>query len=113
MYEDCKEWSSYGLRCFIRHGAFNAPCGYVAVPKDHPLYGKGVEDDVVAVLPAYGGVTYSSKDPCSDEWIFGFDMAHYMDFDQSNDFICIRTDEECENETNVLAKALHLISIVE
>lgn len=73
----------------IGAGAAN---GYVAVPKDHPFYGKSYDDVPVSV---HGGLTFSSQvssewlemaEPidCSlvdveNMWVLGFDTCHYMD----------------------------------
>lgn len=69
--------------------------GYVAVPRDHPFFGKDYDDVDVEV---HGGLTFAapgsniSKDlpetevleGClydldEDWWVFGFDTCHYMD----------------------------------
>lgn len=70
--------------------------GYVAVPKDHPYFGKDYDDIDVEV---HGGLTFAcSGDKVTardlpeteviegnlgnlDEnwWVFGFDTCHYMD----------------------------------
>lgn len=71
-------------------------CGYVAVKKEHPAYGKGYDDVAVDI---HGGLSYSNK--CSGEichkvedgeddnvWWLGFDCAHYSDYipGQANPF---------------------------
>lgn len=52
-------------------------CGYVQVPKEHPLYQKPYNDFEVSV---HGGLTYASEAdaPLSGYWI-GFDCAHSGD----------------------------------
>lgn len=66
--------------------------GYVAVPKDHPFYGKHYDDISVSV---HGGLTFSSlvssewletAEPIEGNltdvenmWVLGFDTCHYMD----------------------------------
>jgi hypothetical protein len=56
--------------------------GYVAVPKEHPLYGKDYNN---IDIDAHGGLTYASdySDWMPKEvegmWIIGFDCAHYGD----------------------------------
>lgn len=65
-------------------------CGYVAVEKGHPLYGKGSSDSECDNIPCHGGVTYGNK--CAgaichvpeagkpdDVWWLGFDCAHCDD----------------------------------
>lgn len=102
-----KEWEHAGMRCALRHGAFDAPCGYVALPAGHKLHGKTVyqaDEDVVV----YGGVTFAGtigSDDLGRFWL-GFDMAHACDFDPLDYMQCIRTDDECIAETNRLAEQL-------
>ena len=69
--------------------------GYVAVPKDHPFFGKGYDDVDINI---HGGLTFatSGDNICKDFsetevlegclydldknwWVFGFDTCHYMD----------------------------------
>ena len=79
------------LDCLIVRSRTGALCGYVAVPPEHPLYGKGYLEPGVDV---HGGLTYAdfcaegSEDgichvPAAGRphkvWWFGFDCAHYMD----------------------------------
>ena len=35
-----------GLQCAMRRGPSGAWCGYVAIPTEHPFYGKGYSDAV-------------------------------------------------------------------
>lgn len=95
---DRLEWidESTGYPCLARRnmgGGFW--CGYVGIPKDHSLHGKGrdapseLDNEGIDV---HGGVTYSNKcdgDPedgiChksdkDDVWWLGFDCAHYPDY---------------------------------
>lgn len=69
--------------------------GYVAVPPEHPLHGKGYDD--IYGIEVHGGLTFSgridfttipmedvtfisdTKDVPSDWWIFGFDTMHFGD----------------------------------
>lgn len=70
--------------------------GYVAVPKDHPFFGKDYDDVDVEV---HGGLTFACPgnnitaadlpetevlegclyDLDENWWVFGFDTCHYMD----------------------------------
>lgn len=70
-------------------------CGYVAVTKGHPLYGRGMSDDDVTELNCHGGITYASACRGSichvpepgepdDVWWFGFDCAHSGDWRPAN-----------------------------
>jgi hypothetical protein len=81
-----------GFACFAlrnpRHGYW---CGYVGVPREHPLYGrKWDETPAVGELEAHRGVNYSA--PCggdichvppagmpADVWWLGFDCGRAMD----------------------------------
>lgn len=47
-------------------------CGYIYIPKSHPLYGKNCDD-----LNCWGGITFS--DCYGDFWKIGFDCAHAGD----------------------------------
>ena len=102
-----KEWQHAGMTCALRHGAFDAPCGYVAVPKEHKLYRRPT-CEVYDLVDIHGGVTWSNKLTKDEKnrWWIGFDMAHAGDFDEFDLTRCIRTDEECIAETNRLAEQL-------
>lgn len=44
----------HGLRCIIKRVLWSGHlCGYVGVPKDHPLFGKGYSDIVIAPKDKY------------------------------------------------------------
>jgi hypothetical protein len=78
-----------GFACFaLRHPDLGHWCGYVGVPREHPLYGTS-HDDVDVEF--HGGLTYS--DTCrggichepapgmpDDVWWLGGDFAHFCDF---------------------------------
>ena len=75
-----------GFECAIlRHMHCGQLCGYVAVPKGHPAYGKHY--DSLEDISAHGGLTFSgeglgmvkSKKKTSGKWWFGFDCAHWQD----------------------------------
>lgn len=72
------------LTC-TEHGWGN---GYVAIPKDHPLYGKHYDDEAASHIEAHGGLTFSDfaknmngvpEEIQGDYWVFGFDTAHFGD----------------------------------
>lgn len=76
-----------GLPCIIRRGPMGSWCGYVGVPKAHPLFG---EDYFDLDIDVHGGLTYAAM--CGDDhcrgvcheaddeaWWFGFDCAHAGD----------------------------------
>jgi hypothetical protein len=92
-----------GLKCRISRGPCGALCGYVAVPKDHPLFGHSYNppDDYLDLsedqkwwkihvnrdkryclegISVHGGLTYGGSwhdEP--DSHYFGFDCAHAWD----------------------------------
>ena len=95
----------------MKAGEYN---GYVAVPPEHPLYGKGDSAEEVEALDVHGGVTYTGKIkllpypselldhkeiPC-DWWVFGFDTCHYGDNPERWNL------ERCTEETRELQKQL-------
>ncbi len=49
-------------------------CGYVQIPKKHPLYGKSWDDIAIA---CHGGITCNENH--EEHWI-GFDCAHLNDY---------------------------------
>jgi hypothetical protein len=89
--------------------------GYVAIPKEHPLYGISYNDVDVDV---HGGLTFAEKSEVVNDlfdknkteyleselpngyWVFGFDTMHFMD----NLDNCPR--EWCIAETNRLKQQL-------
>lgn len=86
-----------GLPCLVRRSeGSGALCGYVGVPRSHPLYGKRYMDgSAVADLDVHGGITFAAKCAPGDEptaichvvepgedddvWWLGFDCAHAFD----------------------------------
>lgn len=81
------------MPCLIVRNDLGSLCGYVAVERGHPLYGKDYDD--VENVDVHGGLTYA--DPCrggseesavchipepgksDDVWWLGFDCAHAWD----------------------------------
>lgn len=104
-----REWWFKGMRCALRHGAFGCPCGYVMLPKIHPWHHLK-ESELDELIDVHGGVTFLGKlHELSDDsrWV-GFDMAHVGDLDG---MVPIRTDEECIEETERLAKQIALAGL--
>lgn len=76
-----------GYTCvIIRHPDLKHLCGYVGIPKGHPLFGKDMESDECNRLAVHGCITYSdnhlpltkpNKKP--KYWWLGFDTAHGFD----------------------------------
>lgn len=78
---DNAEWEDKvtGYKCRIeRHGDLGHLCGYVGIPKTHPLFGKHYDDTCIQI---HGGLTYSDSDADwgGGLWWFGFDCAHAGD----------------------------------
>lgn len=65
-------------------------CGYVALPKGHPLYGKHYDD---LTIKCHGGLTYSKFE--DNDWVIGFDCAHAGD--ENRTFTEERLRSECES----------------
>ena len=65
-------------------------CGYVALPKGHPLYGKHYDD---LAIECHGGLTYSKFE--DNDWVIGFDCAHGGD--ESRTFTEEWLRSECES----------------
>src|SRR5574338_573285 len=68
-------------------------CGYVKVPDNHLIYGKGWDDEELHQIDAHGGITYSEIDkgnnsylPLVGHWI-GFDCAHANDYTPSMEYL--------------------------
>ncbi len=99
-------------------------CGYVAIDKNHPLYGIKYDEecDLIKQVPSvifnvHGGLTYSGSGRLmnDDFWWFGFDCVHSGDariddiYDQ-NKFsgygAIVRTREYVEKECESLAQQL-------
>ncbi len=84
---DVVEFTYNGYECLIHRVCKREPfavgevyfgghlCGYVKIPEDHPLFGKGWED--VTELNCHGGIT--ANEYHEEHWI-GFDCAHSGDY---------------------------------
>jgi len=90
---DKKQWQdpATGLPCLIVRNWSGALCGYVGVPKTHPLYKADYDKPNVDV---HGGLTFAGEcqekvNHCEgichvapgedDVWWLGFDCHHYRD----------------------------------
>lgn len=128
MNEIKKDWvTESGLRAVILFVSDSHHCGYIEVPKNHPLFGKEYSESCdslteggppESVFDVHGGITYSgggedSSYPVeSDGWWFGYDCAHAGDkkfsrFDSSGVF---RDVNYCVNECESLAKQIAVIN---
>ena len=120
------DWTTKaGLRAICILTGMGHRCGYVGIPKGHPLYGVDHHEDSDALREAeerigndfdvHGGITYSGGGngyPVDgDEWWFGFDCAHAGDATGSSLFPgdILRTQEYVESECESLAEQLAVI----
>lgn len=86
-----KEFESNGLKCVVVMQLMGHRCGYVGIPKNHPLYRKDESSfrKILGDEDCHGGITFtggsknSSYPIQSDLWWFGFDCDHACD---SNDY---------------------------
>lgn len=71
--------------------------GYVAIPPEHPLFGKSMSDSEIEKLRVHGGVTFTGSfyecqehfssmrfltpgiQPAPNWWVIGFDTCHWND----------------------------------
>ncbi len=134
-----KDWEHCGLRCIaLALHSVGHRCGYVGVPKAHPLYGVSYSEHETS-FEVHGGLTYSSDGeggyPTESDgvWWFGFDCGHAGDAkdpnlmdDSTKDNICrifsegfdvgrgvVRTLEYVIPECQSLAAQLHAITCKE
>jgi hypothetical protein len=85
-----KEWEAHGFKCRVLDSPFQGYNGYVAVQKNHPIFGLSYNDFDINV---HGGITFADfgKDELDSKsgemlwpnpelyWI-GFDTAHLGDW---------------------------------
>ena len=78
-----KRWDFRGLKCLIlRHLRMGHLCGYVALPRSHPEWGKHYDEPDISV---HGGLTFGRQGKegtlwdGQELWWYGFDCAHYED----------------------------------
>lgn len=72
---------AHGLAVLVRHNFLGYRCGYVGVPKGHPLYGTGYDKAEDMGLHAHGGLTFAGEFEALGDglWYLGFDCAHAWD----------------------------------
>ena len=71
-----REFEESGLQCCTRKNDLGHRCGYVALPKGHPLFGKSGDACyyIAPDLDVDGGITFANG--TDDMWILGWDAAH-------------------------------------
>ena len=71
-----------GFKYVITTMSLGHRCGYIEIPKSHPLFQLDYDDDKFPNIEVHGGITYADK-PHWDEsacgWYIGFDRGHYDD----------------------------------
>ena len=85
-------------------------CGYVGIPKSHPLYGRGYDD--IEEIAVHGGLTFASESlypfgDLKDLWWLGFDCAHSGDIVPGISHVC--QDETYKNMDYVLEETRSLL----
>ena len=77
---DFKQFRYLGFECFAKRGPVGAWCGYVKIPKSHPVFG---EDCDSIDIDVHGGLSFSDialpNYPSETGWYIGFDCAHAGD----------------------------------
>ena len=68
-----------GLACRAQRGWSGVWCGYVSVPRTHPLHGLSFLHPEVEALDVHGGVTFAAAWLDEGDWWFGFDCGHVGD----------------------------------
>lgn len=97
-----------GYKCEIkRHDTMMHLCGYINIPRSHPLYecdeedGDGVEN----FISVHGGITYNRKMPKCRR--IGFDCAHAGDF--SPGAFMVMAWVQMEDNREVDLERLHIV----
>ncbi len=121
---DKDEFEHDGLKCrILRNSELGHLCGYVAVPKGHPCYGKDYDhipyDDLFTV-EVHGGLTFSRAGDGDTwpegYWWLGFDCAHawdlvpYMPFGSSGTY---RNFQYVRRETKDLADQVVTLDFID
>jgi hypothetical protein len=107
-----KDWiTESGLRAVVTMGHHGCRCGYVGVPKDHPLYGKDYNDLTDPYPDVHGGLTYSRDNSTdypvvSDLWWFGYDCNHLWDA-PSDEYMKEHPDQYQWLEQNAVHRSLN------
>ena len=114
---DVKEFTYMYFKCEVLRSSLLHLCGYIYIPKWHPLY-KSFENEESLYnlnLSVHGGITYSEKD--EKNLVIGFDCAHLGDLTPSlyinlnrtaiNNNETYRDMEYVINETKNLAQQIH------
>lgn len=120
MDNQVKEWEHAGFKCtVIKHSTMGHYCGYVWLPKDHPLVDQG-ERYINNLASVHGGVTYNAWEEVGKEkfYVVGFDCGHAGDYVPSLSLYPHHDDhkwtlEEVIEEVNHFAEQLTIPYLVE
>ncbi len=76
-----KIWYTSGYLAVVTSNKLGFRCGYVGIPKSHPLYQRRYQDGPEDQLDVHGGITFSGRLLFSARklWWFGYDCGHYQD----------------------------------
>lgn len=101
-----KRWTTVsGLEAIILLVNDSHHCGYVVSPES--LIGMDYDEDIIQDIYVHGGVTFSDYlEDSDDDWVFGFDCAHYSDKTRYNPFGVWRDEAFCVRECEILANQL-------
>lgn len=81
----------------IRQQELGHLCGYIQIPKDHPIYRKEL-DEIKAIIPepipAHGGLNFSRYNPEDGLFWIGFDCGHADDLSPYLERLLVRGNPE-------------------
>jgi hypothetical protein len=113
---DRVEWTDdkTGLPCLAVRGHLGALCGYVGVPKGHPLYGLKRDAALGLDLQAHGGINYAKgcsgvichSKPSDPRWWLGFDCGHTNDLVPSFERLMVEIDGRMSPMTEKIKSTL-------
>lgn len=86
---DSEDFTEMGLHCMVLRNDDGALCGYVELPRGHPLWYRELES---LELACPGGVTFSAGD--DNRWLIGFDCAHADMLVPANPIVAMHTGAE-------------------
>lgn len=73
-----KTFNYKGFDCeILRISQLGHLCGYVDLPKSHPLFAIDYDQEKIYSLNVHGGITYAAEN--GEKWRIGFDCAHAGD----------------------------------
>jgi hypothetical protein len=98
-----------------RHPEMGNLNGYVGVRRNHPLYGRGMDDKKISRFWVHGGVTFAGKVTClkgfkKNYWYIGFDTAHYGDLIPSLDDITAKAGIPSQSTIGKRYKDIRFVS---